>query len=167
MRLRHYVSNPLWLLVLLSVLLLLPGCAASNSAPVGPLPKASTQDIRLTTDSPSYTTRVPLGVTLTNVAAVTYYALDGRSGCTLVQLQRYDTDHKRWAVVDSCIPSPQPQVLQIPPGAREPFTLAPGSSTDPRGWQPGLYRVAVAFSANADAVSGAILAFSAGFTIQE
>ena len=46
-----------------------------------------------------------------------------------------------------------------------PFTLAPTSSADPNKWDRGLYRVAVAYSANSDATTDGQIAFSAGFTI--
>lgn len=151
---------------LVVAVVVLSGCASSAPFPNGRLPAASSQDVTLATDHASYSTRTPIGVTLANSGGTTYYGLDGRSDCTLIQLQRYDSGSARWVSVDGCTPAQTPRALQVPAGAREPFTLTPNSSGDPNAWQIGIYRVAAAYSPNVDAVSGEHVAYSAGFRIE-
>ncbi len=145
-------------------LLLVAGCAF-GATPTGPVPTATGGDVRLTIDRASYTTHTPVGLTLVNAGHGDYYAVDGRSGCTIVQLQRYDEASNEWLSVDGCTTPSQPHVLLIRAGMREPFTLAPASASDANAWESGLYRVAAAYSANGDGVSGERIAYSAGFTI--
>lgn len=166
---RHRRNSRLVYLTLLAPLVLLPvvaGCASANTATNSPLQRPTAQDIRLATDHSSYTTHAPIGIALTNAGQVTYYALDGRSGCTLAQLQVFDASHKAWVSTSGCAGGGKPRSLAIPAGIREPFTLAPGSSSDPNAWQPGTYRVAVAFSSNPDGTSAQIIAASASFVIR-
>jgi hypothetical protein len=162
MRPRRGLRLAFWL----PLLVLLAACA-SAATPTGPMPTATGGDVRLSADKASYTTRSPIGLTLTNTGHDDYYAIDGRSGCTLVQLQRYDTDKRQWISVDGCAPAGQTHVLLIPAGVREPFTLAPGSSSDSNAWETGLYRVAAAYTTNSDGVSGEHITYSAGFMIHE
>lgn len=157
-RLRRYAP------LLPLTLLLVTGCAFW-ATPTGPVPTATGGDLRLTTDRGSYGTHTPVGLTLVNASNGDYYAVDGRSGCTIVQLQRYDDQRNEWLSVDGCTTPSQPHILLIRAGMREPFTLAPTSASDTNSWESGLYRVAAAYSANGDGVSGERIAYSAGFTI--
>lgn len=152
--------------LLLPLLVLFAGCASGSSFPAAAIPTPSGGDLRLSTDHPTYDVHSPVGVVLLNLGQSDYYATDGRSACTLVQLQQYDPGRRTWLAADGCTPSQQPRPLAIPAGMREPFTLAPGSASDADAWQPGLYRVALTYSANSDGVSGAQSAYSAGFIIQ-
>ena len=142
----------------------LSGCASTN-VPSGFRPTATTAQIVVAVDQTAHTTHTPIGVTLANTGTAVYYGLDGRSGCTLIQLQRLDTDSGHWVSVDGCSPTQTARVLEIPALVTEPFTLPPGSSSDPNAWQPGLYRVATAYSPNPDGISGESAAYSAGFRI--
>ena len=161
---RRAALLPSLLLVPLLVLLL-SGCAL-GATPAGPIPTATSGDLRLSTDGGSYGTHTPVGLTLVNGGGE-YYAVDGRSGCTIVQLQRYDAARKEWLSVDGCATPGQPRVLVIHAGMREPFTLAPTSASDANSWESGMYRVAAAYSANSDGVSGERIAYSAGFMIRD
>jgi len=165
MRTRLRRCAPLLPLLLLS-LLLVAGCAF-GAAPTGPIPTATGGDVRLATDRGSYGTHTPVGLTLVNAGHSDYYAVDGRSGCTIVQLQRYDDQRNEWLSVDGCTTPSQPHVLVIRAGMREPFTLAPASASDANAWESGVYRVAAAFSTNDDGVTGEHIAYSAGFVIQD
>jgi hypothetical protein len=133
--------------------------------PLGLTPSATSGALRLTTDHGAYTLTTPIGVTVTNTGGTDLYALDGRSGCAIVQLQRFDTSTSNWVSVVGCSQATSPRADRIAAGVSIPFTLAPTSSADPNKWDRGVYRVAVAFSANADATTDGRLAFSAGFTI--
>jgi hypothetical protein len=145
--------------------LVLAGCAAAAQSPLGPTPTATSGALRLTTDESAYTLTTPIGVTLTNAGSTDLYALDGRSACAVVQLQRYDSSARNWISVVGCSQAASPRVNRIAAGVSIPFTLAPTSSSDPNKWDHGVYRVAVAYSANPDATTDGQIAFSAGFTI--
>jgi hypothetical protein len=157
-----------WIVGIVTVFLLalvLPGCAGAALSPLGPTPSATSGALRLTTDHGAYTQTTPIGVTVTNAGGADLFALDGRSGCAIVQLQRYDSSTSKWISVVGCSQATSPRADRIAAGASVPFTLAPTSSADANKWDRGLYRVAVAFSANADATTDGQLAFSSGFTI--
>lgn len=149
----------------LAIALLLAGCAEGALSPLGPTPSATSGALRLTTDHSAYGLDTPIGVTVTNAGATDVYALDGRSGCAIIQLQQYDSSTRQWTSVVGCTQATSPRPDRITAGAATPFTLAPTSSADPNKWDRGLYRVAVAYSANSDATTDGQIAFSAGFTI--
>lgn len=142
----------------------LSGCASTNVSASLRQP-ATTAQIVVATDQAAYTIHTPIGVTLTNTSTTVYYGRDGRTGCTLIQLQRLDTNSGHWVSVDGCSPAQTPRVLEIPALVKEPFTLPPVSSNDSSAWQSGIYRVAAAYSPSPDGVSGEIAAYSAGFHI--
>ena len=143
----------------------LAGCAEAALGPLGPTPSATSGALRLTTDHGAYTLTTPIGVTVTNTGGTDLYALDGRSGCAIVQLQRFDSSTSKWISIVGCAQATSPRADRIAVGVSSPFTLAPTSPADPNRWDRGLYRVAVAFSANSDGTTDGQLAFSAGFTI--
>jgi hypothetical protein len=149
----------------LSLAILLAGCAGGALNPLGPTPSATAGAIRLTTDHSSYGLATPIGVTVTNAGSTDVYALDGRSGCAIIQLQQYNSSTRKWHSVVGCTQATSPRPDRITAGSATPFTLAPTSSADPNKWDRGLYRVAVAYSANSDAATDGQIAFSAGFTI--
>jgi hypothetical protein len=134
-------------------------------SPLGPTPSATTGALRLTTDHSTYALETPIGVTVTNAGGADLYALDGRSGCAIIQLQRYDSSVRQWISVVGCAQATSPRANRITAGAAIPFTLGPSSASDPNKWDRGVYRVAVAYSANPDATTDGQIAFSAGFTI--
>ncbi|GEM_PF-941377 len=157
----------LTLLALLAVALLglgsLSACSSSPTSAVA-VPTATSGDIQITVDRTHYDTHTPVGVTVTNTSSNTYYALTGRSGCTFLQMQEYDTSKKTWVNVFGCA-TPNPIPLKISSKLSEPFTLAPNSPNDPNSWDPGLYRVALAYGTQADGSNANLYAYSPGFQI--
>lgn len=159
---RHY---PLLLcsLFMLSVVGALAGCKISRSNIA--LPTATKATVTITMQNLEFTTSEPLGVLVKNTSSADVYALDGLSGCTVLQLQQYDSDKKIWVAADRCRETVQPRVLLIRAGMSEPFTLAPNSSGDPNAWSSGTYRIALSFTTQANGTSSAQVAYSPGFTI--
>jgi hypothetical protein len=82
-----------------------------------------------------------------------------------VQLEKYDTKTGAWTHVDLCNGSQATQVFMIAESSSVPFTLAPTSDSDVNAWDPGTYRVAVAYSTAADGATGIQEAHSTAFTI--
>jgi hypothetical protein len=161
----------LWLklspLIVLATVLGLGGLSAcSNGSLHGQvLPTATAGGIQIAVEQTHYGVNDPVGVTVTNTSNnQTFYAVSGRSGCTFLQLQQYDTTKKSWESVFGC-PGAVPTTLQITPQLSEPFTLAPNSSSNPNAWDPGTYRVALLYSATSDGISNPIVAYSAAFTV--
>jgi hypothetical protein len=151
--------------IALLVALTLTGCAGAALNPLGPTPSATSGALRLTTDHTSYALETPIGVTVTNAGGADLYALDGRSGCAIVQLQQYDSSTRQWKSVVGCAQATSPHANRIAAGVKIPFTLAPTSSSDPNKWDRGVYRVAASYSVNPDGTTDGQIAFSAGFTI--
>jgi hypothetical protein len=154
-----------WTLTLLVAILIVTGCAATASSPLGSPPTATAGALRLTTDHSAYALTSPIGVTVTNAGAGDLYAIDGRSACAVIQLQRYNASAREWISVVGCPQATSPRINRLAAGVSIPFSLAPTSSSDPNKWDRGLYRVAVAYSANPDATTDGQIALSAGFTI--
>lgn len=147
-------------------MLMLSGCAATAVSPSGgPAPTATSGALRITTDHASYASATPIGVAVSNAGDADLYALDGRSACAIIQLQRYDATAHKWISVVGCSQASGQRVNRIAAGVTIPFTLAPTSSGDPNKWDGGMYRVAAAYSANADGTTDGQIAFSTGFTI--
>jgi hypothetical protein len=145
--------------------LMATGCAQVGQLAPDPKPTATAGDLRLTTDRSAYTLISPIGVTVTNTGKGDLYAVDGRSACAIIQLQRYDSATRIWRSLVGCAQATSPRVNRLVAGAAVPFTLAPTAPSDPNRWESGLYRVAVAYSADQDGASGALIAFSQGFSI--
>ena len=142
----------------------LAGCSGSTTATVV-LPTATNGDLRLATDRSHYGVSDPIGVTVSNVSTNAYYAVTGRSACTFLQFQLWDSATRQWVMVSPCNTNQPAQSLLIRAGMQEPFSLAPTSGANPNTWQPGAYRIALSYSTNADGTTGAQVAYSAGFTI--
>jgi hypothetical protein len=151
--------------MLLVFTLIVTGCAATPSSPLGPPPTATAGALRLATDHSAYSLTSPIGVTMTNASGGDLYATDGRSACAVIQLQRYNPSAREWVSVVGCPQATSPRVNRLTAAVSIPFSLAPTSLSDPNKWDRGLYRVAVAYSANPDATTDAQIAFSAGFII--
>ena len=136
---------------------------ASKSQPLI-LPTASASQVTLTADFALYRASQPIGVTVQNLASTTYYALDGHSECTIVQLQL--EVGSSWQNVMPCSTGQPPQVLQVAPHTSVPFTMAPGDSPDNRNlWAPGIYRVVLQLATTPTASAMALQVYSAGFQI--
>ncbi len=164
---KHPMRRPYSLLLcslfMLSVLGALAGCKISSSNIA--LPTATKTTVAITMQNLEFDTSEPLGILIKNTGSANVYALDGLSGCTVLQLQQYDSDKKAWVAADRCRETVQPRVLVIRKGMSEPFTLAPTSSGDPNAWDSGAYRIALTFSAHADGTSETQVAYSPGFNI--
>lgn len=158
-----------WLaLTMLGALLLVALAACSSTkAQAVTIPSASSGDVTLTLDRTSYKDSQPIGVTVKNTSKkITYYATDGHTACTFLQLEQYVPATKGWVAVSNCSNSQQPLVRMLPANADEPFTLAPGNvPNDPNRWQTGLYRVSLTMSTQPDVTGKTITAYSAGFLI--
>lgn len=145
----------------------LVACSSDGSTSAAALPTATSGAISIMVDRASYSTSEPIGVTVVNRGHTTYYAVDGRSGCTYLQLQQYNQSKKMWVSVDGCTTSgitPQPQV--IGKLSSLPFTLAPGDAPgNMNTWIPGLYRVVLQYGTKSDGSDASQLAYSAGFRI--
>ncbi|HUY79025.1 MAG TPA: hypothetical protein VMV29_19785 [Ktedonobacterales bacterium] len=140
--------------------------ACSSKIPTTSMPTATPGDIQLTTDLSSYSVNQAIGVTVTNASGkTTYYTQDGRSNCSIVQLDQYVGGKTPWVAVDPCTSIDPPQALQIPAGLQEPFSLSPTSKTTANAWDPGDYRVEISYTTKKDGVTNTTIAYSAGFTI--
>jgi hypothetical protein len=128
------------------------------------LPTASASQVTLTSDFTLYRASQPIGVTIQNTGSATYYAVDGRSECTILQLQLQV--RSSWQNVMPCSTGQPVQVLQVAPHSSVPFTLAPGDSSDDRNlWIPGIYRVVLQLASTSNASAATQQVYSAGFQI--
>jgi hypothetical protein len=153
--------------LVLALVFMLAGCASSSATVKVPVPTAAPGALQITVDRQHYTVSQPIGVTVKNTSTTDYYALDGQSACTFLQLQHYDATRKVWVIVEGCERVSQANVLAIPAGLSEPFTLAPGTkASNPNAWDAGVYRIAIRYSPQSDAGGAAQAAYSAGFVIQ-
>ncbi len=157
-----------WLAVVALGVVVLAGavaCASGNNTTVT-IPAATGGDITLTVDRTSYMPSMPVGVTMKNVSKKSYYALDGRTACTFLQLDEYVQARKAWAAVNLCTLGAQPTARLVSPGANEPFTFAPGNApADANKWLSGLYRVSLTYGTKADGSGPTTVAYSAGFVV--
>jgi hypothetical protein len=152
--------------LLLAGIALLSSACASSTVKTVIIPTASPGDIILTLDRPKYTAHQPLGVTITNHSKHTYYAKDGLSACTYLQLEWFDANKNAWVPVDGCTTPNPGQMRQISAGLSLPYTLAPGDSpADANAWVPGVYRVSLSYGAAADGSGTLTPVYSQGFQI--
>ncbi|MFI5273645.1 MAG: hypothetical protein ACHQ4H_11485 [Ktedonobacterales bacterium] len=156
-------------LALTGVLLLLLATLAACSQSPGKRAALSTPTggaIQITLDRAGYSSAEPLGVSVTNTSKTDFYALDGRSGCTYLQLEFFDTTHSVWAPTLPCTPARQAAPLLLAHGMSEPFTLPPGNASDNGNqWATGTYRIALQYGTQSDASGDMQIAYSAGFQI--
>jgi hypothetical protein len=153
-------------LLLTAALVLFSACAtASASRPITGA-TATTGPVTVTTNLSTYTTSDAIGATVTNTSKSDYYTQDGKSGCTVVQLEQYNTKTGAWTRLDACNGSQATQALVIGESSSVPYTLAPTSASDLNSWQPGTYRVSVIYSAQADGATNPQEAHSAAFRIK-
>ena len=141
----------------------LTACGGST-ARAKPSAAATTGSIQIAVSLTRFNISDPIGVTVTNTSANTYYAVTGRSGCTFLQLQQLDPAKNSWVNVFGC-PAPNPVPLSITPHISEPFTLAPNSPDNENAWDPGTFRVGLPYSTSSNGTTSPLAAFSAAFTI--
>ena len=158
-----------WLLGLaLGLTVLLGGTACSSSAANGiAAPTATPGDISLTPDRTVYTPSQPFGITVKNHGTKSYYATDGRTACSYLELQEYIVAKHAWVPVNICNTGDPPQTLALPASISEPFTLAPGNSPNNQNqWDDGTYRVALTYSTQSDGNGLSQTVYSQGFVVQ-
>lgn len=146
-------------------LILFAGCQ-SNSPSGAANTKATTGPVQVTLDHTAYGVNDPFGVTVSNTSKSVYYSLDGKSACTILELQQYNATKRQWEITTPCTVASPIHSLQVPSGIAEPFSLAPGSPSDENSWQRGTYRIAVVYSDNADGKTGAQTAYSTAFVVR-
>lgn len=159
----HLIRRLLLVLSAICALGLMAGCKANSTT--ANMPTATKSIVQITLQNTKFGTSEPLGILIKNNSNTDVYTLDGKASCTILQLQQYSTDKKTWVGIDACHDIVQPHVLVIRAGMSEPFTLAPGSASDPNAWGPGNYRIALSFSLKSDGTSAEQVAYSQGFTI--
>lgn len=154
------------LLILAAALVLFSACAsASSTHPITGV-TATTGPVTVTTNQATYTVGDPIGAVVTNNSKTDYYTQDGKSACTVVQLEQYDAKNGAWVRVDTCNASQATQTLLIAESSSVPYTLAPTSGADLNAWQPGTYRVSVTYTTQADGITSPQEAHSAAFTVK-
>jgi hypothetical protein len=118
----------------------------------------------LATDRAGYGVSQPIGVTVQNSGATGYYAQDGHSACTILELQQLVRG--KWLDEMPCTSSQPPNLLVVAPHSSVPFTFAPGNARgDPNSWALGIYRVAMVLrTAPTDAVN-IIQVYSTAFQV--
>lgn len=151
--------------ILAAALVLFSACASATTTRVATETTATTGPVTVTTNLASYTTGDAIGATVTNSSKSGYYTQDGKSACTIVQLQRFDSATGAWKNVDLCNGSQATQVLLIAENSSVPFTLAPTSTSDVNSWVAGTYRVAVSYTTEVDGATKAQEAHSAAFKV--
>lgn len=154
------------LLILAVALVLFSACAtAGGSHPLSGA-TATTGPITVTTNLASYTVGDAIGVIVTNSSKTEFFTQDGKSACTVVLLERYDTQKATWTRMDPCNNGQATQTFAIAENSSVPYTLAPNSSGDPNAWQSGTYRLTVTYSSQPDGISNPQEAHSAAFAVK-
>ena len=153
-------------LILAATLLLFSACASNST--LHPITEASatTGPVTVTTNLASYTTSDAIGVTVTNTSKTAYYTRNGKSACTVVQIERFNAATGKWTPVDACAAGQQAQPLTIAASSSIPYTLAPTSASDANAWQAGTYRIVLTYSTQADGVTNPQQARSAAFAVK-
>jgi hypothetical protein len=153
-------------LILAATLVLFSACATTSTLHPITGASATTGPVTVTTNLASYTTSDAIGATVTNTSKTAYYTRNGKSACTVVQLERFNTATGKWTPVDACAAAQQAQPLTIAASSAIPYTLAPTSANDVNAWQAGTYRIVVTYSTQADGVTNPQQARSAAFTVK-
>lgn len=151
----------------------LSACDTSSNKAIA-APAGTTGDVTIAVDRTTYGITVPFGVTVTNNGKTDYYAADGRSACSFLQLQQYVPAKKSWISIVGCQSAIQVQTLLIPGKPHnnnrpfsESFTLAPGNSpADANAWENGLYRIALTYSSDSNLSNDMQVAYSPGFYVK-
>ena len=161
---RRALVGMLIMLIVLIVLAGTVGCATASHRAATPLPTGTAQSLSLSTGQTVYHPYQPFGITLLNASSGTYYALDGHSDCTIVELQMLVGAD--WQTIMPCSSASPPRALAISAHLAEPFTFAPGNARDnPNAWATGTYRVLLSVATKPDGTGGALVVYSAGFRV--
>jgi hypothetical protein len=140
-------------------------CASTSVHIATVLPTATHVSVALSTDFTDYHAGQAIGVTVSNAAPVAYFAIDTHSACTIVTLQ--ELVRGQWVSVMPCLTGQPPHVLVIASRSSVPYALAPGNASgNPNAWDPGTYRIALAYGARSDGLdANSHLVYSAGFFV--
>jgi hypothetical protein len=131
------------------------------------MPTATPGEVTLTLDRSAYTPNLPFGITLKNNAKTTFYAYDGRTGCTFLELQEFVAAKGAWTPVNLCTTGDPPKPFAIPGSVSEPFTFAPGNAPgDANSWQDGTYRVVLTYNTQQDGTGTSQIVYSQGVVVQ-
>jgi hypothetical protein len=152
-------------LILAAALVLFSACSTAGASHPISGSTATTGPVTVTTNLSTYTTGDAIGATVTNSSKSGYYTQDGKSACTVVQLERYDSKTGAWTHMDSCNNAQPTQTLSIAESTSVPYTLAPTSASDVNSWESGTYRVSVAYTTQPDGITSPQEAHSAAFTV--
>jgi hypothetical protein len=140
---------------------------ASPPAALTPTPSAvSSGLVVVAVENPQYAPDDTIVATIHNGLATSIFARDGRSDCTVVDLERW-VDNS-WQIQAPCVNmQPTPHVVQVAPDAVLSQPLASSLSDATGGsWPPGTYRLAFAYVTSVDQPFGqSTVIFSAAFTI--
>jgi len=157
--------RPAFTCVLLLGLVVLAACSQFDANGKS-LPTPTVGAIVITLDRGGYTSSQPIGVNVNNASKQNVYALDGRSGCTFLQLEIFNADKTIWTTTYPCHSLDPVRSLLIPAGVNEPFSLTPGNNgADTNQWLPGTYRVSLRYGTQSDASGEVQTAYSRGFKI--
>ncbi|HEX9039289.1 MAG TPA: hypothetical protein VF808_20075 [Ktedonobacterales bacterium] len=163
----HWRGNGHYAIIMaLACALGLAACSSGRSSTARADMTATTGPVTVATNLSAFTISDAIGVTVTNSSSTDYYAISDKSACVIIQLERYNTLKNVWEPVDACATPGTTQAFVIAKNAQQQFTLAPGSAGDPNAWQPGLYRVTLIFSPNADGASNPQEAHCAAFNVK-
>ena len=152
-------------LILVATLLLVSACSTGGSAHAVTGATATTGPVTVSTNLSTYSTGDAIGAIVTNTSKSDYYTQSGKSGCVIIQLEKFDAASGQWDHLDGCNGASPKQTLVIAESTSSPFTLAPTSSADLNAWQPGTYRISVTYTTQADGLTNLQEAHSAAFKV--
>ncbi len=144
----------------------LAACAGGAGGTPPPGTAATTGPITVSTNLSAYTINDAIGVNIVNASKTDYFAVNGKSACVVIQLERYNPTKGVWEPVDLCPSQNTTQAYMIAKNSQQQFTLAPMSSADTNAWTTGLYRVILIYSSNSDGLTDPQQARCAAFNIQ-
>jgi hypothetical protein len=140
---------------------------ASPSAVLTPTPsRISSGLVAVAVEKPQYGPYDTIVADVHNGLAIPIFARDGRSDCTVVDLERWVDSS--WQIQAPCVNmQPTPHVVQVAPDAVLSQPLASNLSDATGGsWPPGIYRLAFAYVASVDQPFGqSTVIYSAAFTV--
>lgn len=122
--------------------------------------------VAVAVDKPHYAPDETIVASIHNGLSMPIFARDERSGCTLVNLERWVSTS--WQIQAPCVNmQPAPHVVRLAPDAVLAQQLAPILSDASNGpWPKGTYRIAFAYVTGANQPLGqSTVIYSASFTI--
>ena len=140
---------------------------ATPPATLTPTPSlVSSGGVTVALEKPQYAPSDTIVATIHNGLATPIFARDGRSDCTLLDLER--RVNEAWQIQAACVNmQPVRHIAQVAHGAILTQQLAPSlSDSSTESWPPGTYRLAFAYVTSVDQPFGqSTVIFSATFTV--